>query len=261
MSIQRDSAQSEVLRVLSRISSFLFALWLSANQYAAHSSHRNLMACMTLIHLRYPHKQPWPPPMQLVIPGLSFYCYTTWVLWIKSWVAACHIPPKPPWLAVDPGNRFKVVCSCNTATNLDAASIQLSAIMYEVRQQLEEHGCLPSNYYLGVRIMDSEGDQEPSEIWKWYTDFPDILDVLLAKSSVDEALDRSLLVNTIIFSNFHDSIVWGYFGRVVPYHWFKSMFGCTDLKIGVGRWCGSVHFSSKPKKSNSFKLGHCIRLT
>jgi hypothetical protein len=60
--------------------------------------------------------------------------------------------------------------------------------------------------------MDSEGDQEPSEIWKWYTDFPDILDVLLAKSSVDEALDISLLVNTIIFSNFHDSIVWGTLG-------------------------------------------------
>jgi hypothetical protein len=193
MSIQRDSAQSEVLRVLSRIISFLFALWLSPNQYAAHSSHRNLMACMALIHLRYPHKQPWPPPMQLVIPGLFFYCYTTWVLWIKSLVGAGHIPPKPPWLAVDPGNRFKVVCSCNTATNLDAASIQLSAIMYEVRQQLEEHGCLPSNCYSEVRIMGSEGDQEPSEIWTGYTDFPDILDVLIAESSMDEACDPTIV--------------------------------------------------------------------
>ncbi|KAG2534481.1 hypothetical protein PVAP13_9NG066721 [Panicum virgatum] len=32
-------------------------------------------------------------------------------------------------------------------------------------------------------------DQEPSEIWKWYTDFPDMLDVLLAERRVDEALD------------------------------------------------------------------------
>jgi len=32
-------------------------------------------------------------------------------------------------------------------------------------------------------------DQEPSEIWKWSTDFPDMLDVLLAERRVDEALD------------------------------------------------------------------------
>ncbi|XP_066365582.1 exocyst complex component EXO84B-like [Miscanthus floridulus] len=32
-------------------------------------------------------------------------------------------------------------------------------------------------------------DQEPSEIWKWSTDFPDMLDVLLAERRMDEALD------------------------------------------------------------------------
>ncbi|PAN44464.1 hypothetical protein PAHAL_9G045000 [Panicum hallii] len=32
-------------------------------------------------------------------------------------------------------------------------------------------------------------DQEPSEIWKWSTDFPDMLDVSLAERRVDEALD------------------------------------------------------------------------
>ncbi|KAJ1293133.1 hypothetical protein BS78_01G044700 [Paspalum vaginatum] len=32
-------------------------------------------------------------------------------------------------------------------------------------------------------------DQEPSEIWQWCTDFPDMLDVLLAERRVDEALD------------------------------------------------------------------------
>lgn len=32
-------------------------------------------------------------------------------------------------------------------------------------------------------------DQEPSEIQKWHTDFPDLLDVLLAERRVDEALD------------------------------------------------------------------------
>ncbi|KAG2545119.1 exocyst complex component EXO84B-like [Panicum virgatum] len=37
--------------------------------------------------------------------------------------------------------------------------------------------------------ISSVEDQEPSEIWKWSTDFPDMLDVLLAERRVDEALD------------------------------------------------------------------------
>ncbi|KAG2534480.1 hypothetical protein PVAP13_9NG066721 [Panicum virgatum] len=34
-------------------------------------------------------------------------------------------------------------------------------------------------------------DQEPSEIWKWYTDFPDMLDVLLAERRLAEAACQS----------------------------------------------------------------------
>lgn len=37
--------------------------------------------------------------------------------------------------------------------------------------------------------ISSVEDQEPSEIWKWSIDFPDMLDVLLAERRVDEALD------------------------------------------------------------------------
>lgn len=43
--------QSEVLGILLSIPSFIFAIWLSSNQHDAHYSHRNLMACMTLIRL------------------------------------------------------------------------------------------------------------------------------------------------------------------------------------------------------------------
>jgi hypothetical protein len=98
-------------------------------------------------------------------------------------------------------------------------------------------------------------DQKPSKIWKWSTYFPNMLDVLLAERRVDEALDRSLAVSTIIFSNFHDSIVWGYSGRVVPYHWFKSMFGWTDLKIGVDQLVRQCPVFQQTPEEQQFPVG------
>jgi hypothetical protein len=98
-------------------------------------------------------------------------------------------------------------------------------------------------------------DQKPSKIWKWSTYFPNMLDVLLAERRVDEALDRSLAVSTIIFSNFHDSIVWGYSVRVVPYHWFKSMFGWTDLKIGVDQLMRQCPVFQQTPEEQQFPVG------
>jgi hypothetical protein len=74
------------------------------------------------------HRQPWPPPVQLVIlandvqvrPLMwpSFYWHATLVLWIKSLVVAGSIVPKLPWWAFDPGNLCKVVGSCNMSKHV-----------------------------------------------------------------------------------------------------------------------------------------------
>ncbi|XP_035821958.1 uncharacterized protein [Zea mays] len=98
-------------------------------------------------------------------------------------------------------------------------------------------------------------DQKPSKIWKWSTEFPNMPDVLLAERRVDEALDRSLAVSTIIFANFHASIVWGYSGRVVPYHWFKSMFGWTYLKIGVDQLVRQCPVFEQTQEEQQFPVG------
>jgi hypothetical protein len=81
------------------------------------------------------------------------------------------------------------------------------------------------------------------KIWKW------------SERRVDEALDRSLAVSTIIFSNFHDSIVWGYSGWVVPYLWFKIMFGWTYLKIGVDQLVRQCPVFQQTQEAQQFPVG------
>jgi hypothetical protein len=90
------------------------------------------------------HRQPWPPPMQLVIPANgvqvrplpwpSFYWRAALVLWIKSLVAAGSIVPKLPWWAFDPCNLCKVVGSCNMSKHV-AGNIQSQCYMSGVAYQ------------------------------------------------------------------------------------------------------------------------------
>jgi hypothetical protein len=71
--------ECEVLGILSTITSDIFAIGLSPNQYTVYF-YQNLMACMMLICRRFllsfgrswdavTYKQPWPPPMHVVILG------------------------------------------------------------------------------------------------------------------------------------------------------------------------------------------------
>ncbi|NP_001183833.1 uncharacterized protein LOC100502426 [Zea mays] len=71
--------ECEVLGILSTITSDIFAIGLSPNQYTVYF-YQNLMACMMLIRRRFllsfgrswdavTYKQPWPPPVHVVILG------------------------------------------------------------------------------------------------------------------------------------------------------------------------------------------------
>uniref|UniRef100_A0A0D9W0B5 Exocyst component Exo84 C-terminal domain-containing protein n=1 Tax=Leersia perrieri TaxID=77586 RepID=A0A0D9W0B5_9ORYZ len=76
----------------------------------------------------------------------------------------------------------------------------LEGELLSVRNLLSTQSALIHGLSEGVQIdsltegsaeegITTDDDQEPSEIQKWCTDFPDMLDVLLAERRVDEALD------------------------------------------------------------------------
>lgn len=66
---------------------------------------------------------------------------------------------------------------------------------------------------------------------------------------------HNLAVNTILFSNFHDSIVWGYSGRAVLYYWVQSLFGWTDLKIGVEQLVTQCPVFQQTQGEQQFPIG------
>jgi hypothetical protein len=105
-----------------------------------------LWNCFIMDWVATQQKPQWPPPVQLAtgiqlrpVPWPSCYAGLVWLIKSLDQVAG-DIPPKPPWLASDPDNLFRVDYSSSTkSASLQYAEVDPSEIEEDL-QSLREGG-------------------------------------------------------------------------------------------------------------------------